>query len=279
MKYADLHIHSKYSDGSLEPLEILKIAKERGVKYISITDHDCIDSQYILNNKNEYNEDVEVITGIEISSEYNNKEIHLLGYFIDIYNEGLIKCVNNLKNNRYHRTEEIVRRLNNLDIDISLDDLIEYSKNSTYGRAHIANVLLNKGYGNTFKEVFNKYLVYGAKAYVKMDKLSYKEALEIITKSGGIPILAHPGDINGFMGIENLIKELKCYGLKGIEVYHPSHSNSQLNNLYNISKKYKMIITGGSDCHGGCNDEEAAIGKHGINEILLNKLINLNLKT
>ena len=276
MKYADLHIHSKYSDGNLEPREIVKIAKERGVKYISITDHDSIDSQYIVNDKNE---NVEVITGIEISSEYNNKEIHILGYFIDIYNEGLIKCVNNLKNNRYERTNEIIRKLNQLNIDISLDDLRDYSKDSTYGRAHIANVLLNKGYGNTFKEVFNKYLVHGAEAYVKREKLSYKEALKIITQAGGIPILAHPGDINGFMGIENVVRELKCYGLKGIEVYHPSHSNVQLNNLYNISKKYKMVITGGSDCHGGCNDEGATIGKYGINEILLNKLINLNLKT
>ena len=276
MKYADLHIHSKYSDGTLEPCKIVEIAQNRNVKYISVTDHDSIAAQYILQKMSE---DIEIITGIEISSEYNNKEIHILGYFIDIYNEKLIKCVNNLKKNRYERIYEIINKLQKLDIDISLNDLDERIEDGSYGRAHIANVLLKKGYGSSFRDVFTKYLVYGAPAYVKREKLDYKEALDIIVSSGGIPVLAHPGDISGFMGVENIIKDLRCYGLKGIEVYHPSHSKMQLNSLYNLSKKYKMLITGGSDCHGAVNIDETAIGKYGINEILLNKLINTNSKS
>ncbi|ENZ02300.1 hypothetical protein HMPREF1092_01535 [Clostridium thermobutyricum] len=270
MKYADLHIHSSYSDGKLTPEEIIKLSIDKGVKYISITDHDSIDSQYILEKDFK---DIEIISGIELSTEINELEIHLLGYFINYKDELLIERVNKLKEERANRARKICYKLQKFDIYIDVEKLI--SENSSVGRAHIANEIVKCGYEDNFKVAFNKYLVKGKEAYEKGRKLTYKEAIQLIKESGGVPVIAHPGKIYRAMDIEKIIRELKCYGLMGVEVYHPSHSKEQTNFLYNISKKYKLIITGGSDFHD-LNSDGVIIGSQGVNEILLNKLLNSN---
>lgn len=269
MKYADLHLHSTFSDGKLTPEQILEISKKNGVKYISITDHDSIDSQYITKEKFD---GVNIISGIEFSSEIYEFEIHILGYFIDIENENLNNIVNNLKKSRIKRAKIIIDRLKNEGIELNIDDIIK--DNSSVGRAHIASEIVKKGYEDTFKGAFLKYLLKGKPAYVKGEKLNYKEAIKVIKEAGGIAVLAHPGKIYKSMVIEKVIKELKCYGLSGLEVYHPSHSKEQINLFNNLSRKYKLSITGGSDFHGE-NNKEVCIGSEGINEKLLNKLINI----
>lgn len=273
MRYADLHIHSSYSDGKLSPEEIVDIARSQGLRYISITDHDTIESQYITRIKTE---GINVIPGIEFSTEFNEEEIHILGYFIDLDNIKLIESVNKLKKSRSERAEKIIEKLRINNINITKEDLIQY-ESSNMGRAHIANVMVDKGYVKNFKEAFSKYLMKGKVAYVKGEKLSYKETLKIINDSGGIASLAHPGKIYRSLNIENIIKELKCYGLKGIEVYHPSHNKEQINMFYNLSRKYKLIITGGSDFHS-LGNKDSMLGNEGINELLLEKLINFNHK-
>lgn len=273
MRYADLHIHSSYSDGNLLPEEIINIAINQGVKYISITDHDTIDSQYI--SRHNY-EGIHIIPGIEFSAEYDELEVHILGYFIDINNEELKCIVEKLKCARIKRIERIIDKLKLQDICLDMDD-VAVDKSSNIGRAHVANAMIAKGYVHNFKEAFSKYLMTGKPAYVKGEKLSYKEVLDIINDSGGIAVLAHPGKIYRTLEIESMIRELKCYGLKGLEVYHPSHSKEQINMFYNFSKKYKLLITGGSDFHGASNGE-ISVGSQGINELLLDKLINFKYK-
>ncbi|MDV4149743.1 PHP domain-containing protein [Clostridium sp. AL.422] len=272
MKYADLHIHSNYSDGTLSPEEIIKNAINLGVKSISITDHDSISSQYITQNR--YT-DIEVIPGIELSTEFEELELHILGYFIDINNIELIKTVDKLNKSRIERIEEILLRLREQDIYLNLEDL-EVDLNSTVGRSHVANAMVRKGYFETYKAAFTNHLVKGKKAYVKGYKLGYKEAIQVINNAGGMPVLAHPGQIYKSLEVEKIIKNLKFFGLKGIEVYHPSHSKEQTNNFYNLAKKYKLAITGGSDFHGKEGLKENLIGSYGINEEQLNKLINLS---
>ncbi|MGL4849658.1 MAG: PHP domain-containing protein [Clostridium sp.] len=268
MKYADLHIHSSYSDGKLTPEEIIKIAIDKGVKYISITDHDSIDSQYIIDKNIK---DIEIISGIELSTEINELEIHMLGYFIDYKDEKLIARVDKIKEERIIRAKKICCKLNEIGIKLDVEKLI--LEHQAIGRAHIANEIVNMGYEENFKVAFNKYLIKGKQAYEQGKKLSYKEAINLIKESGGIPVIAHPGKIYRSMDIEKIIKELKCYGLEGVEVYHPSHSKDKINFLYNICKKHKLLITGGSDFHD-ITENEIIIGTQGINEILLNKLIN-----
>lgn len=273
MKYADLHIHSSYSDGMLSPEEIIELASKQGIKYISITDHDSISSQYIA-YKNDTG--VIVIPGIEFSTEYNDLEIHILGYFIDVNNERLNEVVDRLRKSRVERTYKILDKLKENEVYIDIDE-IALDKDSSIGRGNIANAIVKRGYAENYREAFSKYLIKGKSAYVKGNKLSYKETLKVISDAGGIPVLAHPGKIYRSIEIENIVRELKCYGLKGIEVYHPSHTKDQINNLYNLSKKFKLLITGGSDFHGPYN-RDILLGSYGINELLLNKLINFKQK-
>lgn len=273
MKYADLHIHSSFSDGCLSPEEIVKEAKEKDLKYISITDHDTISSQYIT----KMNIDgINIIPGIEFSSEYNESEIHILGYYIDIENDNLKAVVKLLKQLRIERTEQIIKKLAENSITINMDDLMN-SKNQVVGRGSIAAELLNKGYVKTCKEAFNKYLMKGKLAYVEGFKMDYKNILDVIRDSNGIAVLAHPGNIYKNIQIESMIKDLRGYGLQGIEVYHPSHTKDQINYFYNLSKKYKLIITGGSDFHT-MNSNNSCLGSEGLNKLLMEKLINYKLK-
>ncbi|MEG1287449.1 MAG: PHP domain-containing protein [Clostridium sp.] len=269
MKYADLHIHSCYSDGTMTPEEIIDLARAKGVKCISITDHDSIASQYVAKTTWE---GVSIITGIELSTEFQELEVHMLGYNLDIENENLKEVVNKLNKCRIDRIEEMLFELKKHGIYLELDDLA-IDLDSTVGRSHIANAMVKKGYFDNYKSAFTSYLVKGKPAYVKGSKLNYKETIELIQRSGGVPVLAHPGQIYRGMGIEKIIKDLKCYGLKGIEVYHPSHSSEQTNYFYNLATKYKLCITGGSDFHGNQSLHDTGLGSYGINELLLNKII------
>lgn len=271
MKSVDLHIHSCYSDGIYTPEQIAKAATRKGIKCISITDHDSIAAQYIVNT--EYNnKDLIIIPGIELSAEYKEMELHILGYFIDTENSSLKELVNNLNKQRLKRVEKILYNLKGYDINIKLDDL-GVDLDSTIGRSHIANAMVKKGYFDNYKVAFRSYLIKGKPGYVKGFKLTYKEALDIIRESGGVPVLAHPGQIYKKIEVENIIKELKCFGLNGVEVYHPSHSAIDTNKFFNMAKKYKLSITGGSDFHGRANFDDESIGSCGINDLLLSKFI------
>ncbi|MEG1870535.1 MAG: PHP domain-containing protein [Peptostreptococcaceae bacterium] len=272
MKSVDLHIHSCYSDGIYTPEQIAKSAKEKGIKCISITDHDSIAAQYITNT--EYNnKDLKIIPGIELSTEYKDVELHILGYFIDINNNSLKSLVDNLNKQRLKRVEKILYNLSEHDINLNFEDIVE-EIDSTIGRSHIANAMVKKGYFDNYKTAFRSYLIKGKPGYVKGFKVSYKEALEIIKESGGVAVLAHPGQIYKKIEVENIIKELRCFGLNGVEVYHPSHSNIDTNRFFNMAKKYKLSITGGSDFHGRVTFDEQSIGSFGISDELLAKLIN-----
>lgn len=276
MLYADLHIHSNYSDGRFSPEKIVDLSKRKNIKYIAITDHDTIDSQYIVNDTNIKN--ISIIPGLEISSQYKDAEIHILAYFIDLENKILRNSLNNIKYSRQERARRIISKLNDLNIDINIEDIDKEDYNKSIGRPHIAKILVNKGLVGSTKEAFQKYLMKNRPAFVERCKIDYKEAIKLILDAKGIPILAHPGEIYRNINIENIIKDLKMYGLKGIEVFHPSHSPKTINNFYNLSKKYSMVITGGSDCHGNKMNGEYILGTIGINETLTHKFLKLNYK-
>ena len=269
MKYADLHIHSNHSDGIKSPEEIIAYAKKNNIRYISITDHDSISSQYVTK---EEHKDINIIPGIELSTEYNDMEVHLLGYFIDIDNSDLNRVVNELNKRRLKRIEEILFNLRKENIYLTLEDL-EINNNTTIGRGHIANAIVKKGYYNNYNTAFRSLLVKGKIGYVKGNKLNYKECLDIIKISDGIPVLAHPGQIYRKIEIENIIKEFKCFGLKGVEVYHPCHSKDDISKISNLAKKYKLCITGGSDYHGTPEKKcKTSLGSYGIDKYTLENL-------
>ncbi len=273
MKYADLHIHSNYSDGVKSPEEIIKTAIKDNIKYISITDHDSISSQYVT--KNNYKE-INIIPGIELSTEYKEMELHILGYFMDIDNNELQELAKELNTQRIKRVEDILFKLNKYDIKLDIEDLA-IDIDATVGRSHVANAMVKKGYFDNYKSAFKNFLIQGKPGYVKGFRLNYKDCIDVINKAGGVAILAHPGQIYRKIEVENILKELRCFGLKGIEVYHPSHSQGDINKFFNLSKKYKLCITGGSDYHGkALGYDNLSIGSYGLNEEYLEKFIKIN---
>ncbi|MCM0648566.1 PHP domain-containing protein [Clostridium swellfunianum] len=270
MQFTDLHIHSRYSDGMLWPEQIIKIAMKKGLKYLSITDHDTVNSQFSIDELSSRYK-INIVPGLELSTEYKDREIHILAYFIDVEDTKLQVMLEKTRESRINRAKEIIHKLNSIGIDISYAEILQ--EGVSIGRPHIAKILVSKGYANTTKEAFHQYLMKDKPAYVDRFKVNYKDALKLISDCKGISVLAHPGEIYKGIQIEELLREFRVYGLKGIEVFHPSHTQKQTNDYYNLAKKYSLHITGGSDCHGAFADAEAMIGTYGIDERLTNKFV------
>lgn len=251
---ADLHLHTIASDGSWSPHELVKNAREIGLSTISITDHDTIDGiEPALRSKGS---DMEIISGIEFSTDYCRQEIHILGYGIDIYNQDLQELLSILQKDRVQRAQAMVKRLNAMGkyIDYSLVENI--AGTGSVGRVHIAQALVKKGYANNINECFRKYIGNNTPAYVRREKLSPKQIIETILEMKGAAVLAHPGkNLN-----DDLIPLLKNYGLSGIEVLHPSHSIAQIRKYSQLAKKLKLLTTGGSDCHGAKGKDQRYLG-------------------
>ena len=255
---ADLHTHTKHSDGSCSPEEIVNKAREAGLDVISITDHDNING-FIEAYEAGKDLGVDVISGVEISSEISNREIHILGYFFDPDNSELERYLSFFREERIKRAGRIVNKLMNLGFEIQLDEVLDKAKNSSVGRPHIAQVMLEKGIVSSYFESFNKYIGNGLPAFEKKVYISPQSAFRIISDAGGLSFIAHPGNIP-----ETLLKELIDSGLDGIEVVHPSHSKLQQKFYRGIVNSYFLLECGGSDYHGGKREDDSNFGQYFI---------------
>lgn len=252
----DLHIHSNASDGSYSPSEIVQMSHRLGLKAIAITDHDTIDgSRAAL--KAGIPESMNFVTGVEISTGVPSfcpasSSIHMLGYFIRLADEKLNKTLESLQKARNERTPQILQKLNDLGIDISINDIKALVGDSLPGRPHIAEILLQRKVVHTFQEAFDKYLGRNKAAYVEKYRLEPETAIQVIMNAGGIPVLAHPYllKLKKEEELEALIVYLKELGLMGIEVIYPEHNLEWMNIYSELAKKYDLLITGGTDFHG-----------------------------
>lgn len=258
--YADLHIHSLHSDGKLTPKEIVKHAKGVGLKAISLTDHDTVKGiadAISYGSKN----DILVIPGIELSTEYNNEEIHLLGYFINFRDQGLnvrLQQVRNLKNKRTEKIADNLKRMYGIDI---LKELSQVKKAThTLGRPHLARILMDKGIVSSIDHAFARYLGEHCPAYVQRQRMTPKEGANLIKQAGGLPVLAHPGLIKGDFDVLEIMEQ----GLEGIEVFHTNHTREIQQQLEQLCLDNKLVITGGSDCHGDRLGGRLLMGSSGI---------------
>ena len=256
----DLHTHSTASDGSLTPLEILSLAGKTGLKAISITDHDTIDGVLEI-LKQPPCTCPEFITGVEISCEppsgFNSLgSIHLLGYGVSVYDKNLNAVLDSAKAARIQRNPKIIEKLNRLGFRISMDQVRTRFGAEQTGRPHIAELMKELGYVETFDEAFDKYLGKGKPAYVEKYKVSCEKAIKIILEAGGIPVLAHPGLLTFTRSdqAEEFIDTLIQYGLGGIEVYYTDHSESVTSFYETLCARKNLIATGGSDFHGSFNE-------------------------
>lgn len=252
----DLHSHTHFSDGFYSPTELVKKAKKHGIDMLGITDHDTVDGvkEAIEAGKKI---GVEVIPGMEISTDLMKKEIHILAYYIDIENKELLEYLSFFRKERLKRAERIVKKLNYLGFTISINDVVDNAENSAIGRPHIAKAMVKRGIVETQRDAFNKFIGNDCPAYEKKVHVSPQSAVKIISDAGGLSVIAHPNKMP-----ENILKELIESGIDGIEVVHPSHTNRLINYYRGIANEYFLLETGGSDFHGGLRDDEKNLGKY-----------------
>ena len=244
-KFADLHLHTLFSDGVSTPLELILESKKAGLAAIAVVDHDTVDGIVPVIEAAKA-EDIEVLAGIELSAEFEGLEIHILGYLIDYKNKELIERLAVLKQNRIQRIYKIAEKLQDLGIALDPQEVFDIAGEGTVGRLHVAKALVRQGRAGSIFGAFQKYLGDKGSAFCLGFRLSPSEAIKLIKDAGGIPVLAHPYTLHD----DDLILRFIDYGLEGLEIYYPEHSQSMVNFYLDIAKKHNLLITGGSDFHG-----------------------------
>jgi len=263
---ADLHIHTDFSDGTMSPEQVVKEVSKLNLRTIAITDHDSVGAIEIAQSICK-KEGIEIIPAIELSSYYRPVDIHLLGYFIDIKNSALLEKLAELLSERIERIKKITKKLRALGVKVDHQEVFDVAKEGSPGRMHIAEVLCNKGYCSDIRESFRKYLSDNGPAFVPKEALTLRDAIELIVSSDGIPVLSHPGPTKR----DTLIPKMVEYGLQGIEVYYPTHQPEDVKRYKRLAKKYDLLITGGSDCHG-TRKPDIALGSIRIDDSLVEKI-------
>jgi len=266
LKYADLHLHTLFSDGTYSPAELILGAVKRDIMVISVTDHDTVDAVAPALEAGKVN-GVEVLPGIELTAEYDGLEIHILGYLIDYTDKALLEKLNSLKKDRVNRIYKIVDKLNGLGVKLSADSVFNLAKGGVAGRLHIARAMVKERLVGSTGEAFQRYIGDKCPAYVAGFRFSPQDAIKLIRGVGGIAVLAHPYLIRR----DELILEFAGYGLMGLEVYYPEHTQAMVNFFLDLAKKYNLLVTGGSDCHGDAKPE-VKIGSIKIPYILVEAL-------
>ncbi len=246
----DLHTHSVYSDGTQTPAEIIHLAKAANLSAVSLTDHDTVDGiEEFLHHGRAVG--IKTISGLEISSTHRDFSLHILGYGIDHRLEGLHQELAKLQRGREERNLKIIAKLQKLGLDITSQELADYSGCGQAGRPHIAGLLLQKGVTKNLQSGFKDYLRKGAAAWAGRLIFSTSDAIAMIHLAGGLAVLAHPGHIDGAMKKQPLlIAELAEIGLDGLEVYYPGHTRKMQKKLKSLAVKHNLLVTGGSDYHG-----------------------------
>lgn len=272
----DLHIHTYYSDGVFSPEKIVDTAIDVGLGAIALTDHDNILSYEVAKKylKETGKEDkLEVIEGVEINTLYKNHEVHILGYFMDDTNSDFQNLLKTQQHARVKQTKEIITLLSKKEgIKIKYEDIVkQVAEGGSIGRPHIAKAITNAGGTTSVIDAYAKYIHDNSPVYVARKTVSPQDAVEIIYDAGGIPVIAHPHDLDI---AESLIKELMTYGLRGIEAYHRKHSPACVEYFSSMAEELGLIVTGGSDFHApNIMNGQIVMGKNFVPEWIYDKLL------
>lgn len=267
MNIVDLHVHSIRSDGSMTPEELVDYAVKKGLSAFALTDHDTVDGiPAALSQAKKWHEkgiQIEVIPGIEFSTEYMGKDIHIVGIDIDYEADFFKKYLTDFVNSRILRNQKMCKNLQDAGIDISYEKLTDEFPGSVITRAHYARFLHSHGYTSSMKEAFERYVGDHTKYFVPREKVTPVQAVELILRAGGIPILAHPVLYGlGKSTLDTLVSELKKAGLMGIEAIYSTYTPSDERDIKAIALKYDLAISGGSDFHGKAKpDIDLAVGR------------------
>jgi len=251
----DLHLHTTASDGSLSPGQVVELAANLGLNAIAISDHDTVEGiQEALAFAERL--DARVIPAVELSSRYNSRDIHILGFFIDYKSRVLDKALSSLRKARIERAEKIVVCLQGEGLDITFEEVLEVAGGASVGRPHIARALLKNNQVSRISEAFVKYLKRGSLCYIDKFVYSPSQAISLIHEVGGVAVFAHPG----LAGLDEHIPEFVAMGLDGIEAYHIEHTPDVVKHYLQIAYDYGLVVTGGSDCHGPLSTHGLRLG-------------------
>lgn len=252
-KFIDLHTHSTCSDGTLTPTQLVKAAKDAGLSAVALTDHDTVNGlKEALNAGKEYG--IEVVTGIEFSVT-TDTPMHLLGLNFDINAPAITETLDEMVRNREIRNEAVIKKLQDLGFDVTIEEMMEFATSKVTGKSQIARVMIKKGYVSTVKEAFEKYLGFGKPAYVKRKSLSPEKAITIIKESGGIASLAHLNQTEkSDEELYKLLTYLKSVGLDAVEGYYTEYTDDMNKRYRKMAADIGLKLTGGSDFHGTNKD-------------------------
>jgi len=275
---SDLHIHTNYSDGVFPPEKVADAAIEAGLDAIALTDHDNILSYAVAQNyveklKQENKKTIKIIQGIEINTMYQEYEIHILGYFMNTQNSDFQELIKTQQLARVKQTKEIIALLSKKEgIRVKYEDIKrQVAEGGSIGRPHIARAITNAGGTGSIMEAYAKYIHDGSPVYVQRKTVTPHDAVEIIYDAGGIPVIAHPHDLDN---AEELIKELMHCGLRGIEAYHRKHSPAIVEYFSSMAEELGLIVTGGSDFHApNIMNGQIILGKNFVPEWIYDKLM------
>jgi 3',5'-nucleoside bisphosphate phosphatase len=242
---ADLHLHSRHSDGTFEPSGLVCRAAEEGLEAVSLTDHDTVSGTHEALEEGR-RRGVRVLTGVEISAEYAGHEIHLLGYGFDPEDPALLAMVERRRAARERRAEQMVSRLNELGVPLRMEMVRESAGGAILGRPHLAEALVRERLAGSLQAAFLKYLVPGCSAYLPSPRPSLDAARSVMAGAGGVLVLAHPH----LSLSSDKIRRLAGEGIDGLETEHPRLKPSQCRELSDLARERTLLATGGSDCHG-----------------------------
>ena len=245
MKFADLHLHTQFSDGTFTPEELVLRAQNAGLACIALTDHDTVEgcaraAAACADVKMEF------ISGAELTAEHEDTEVHILGYFLDTQNRVLLDRIGKFQAVRQNRIREMCAALKQLGIPLKAEAVFALANCKSPGRPHVARALVKEKLIGNLDEAFEKYLKKGRPAWVPKTKMSALEGVELIHEAGGLAVMAHPG----LNRTDDIIPGLVKAGLDGIECFHTKHSTVMAERYLEIAEKYDLLVTGGSDCHG-----------------------------
>ena len=272
----DLHIHTYYSDGVFSPEKIVDTAIDVGLQAIAITDHDNVLAYDVAKNylKEKGLEDkLEIIRGIEVNTLYKNYEVHILGYFMNPENSDFQAMLKTQQQARIKQTKEIISLLAKKEgIKVKFEDIKKLvAEGGSIGRPHIAKAITNAGGTSSVIEAYNKYINDSSNVYVQRKTVTPFDAVEVIYDAGGIPVFAHPFDVDI---ADQLTKEMMNFGLRGIEAYHRKHSPAIIEYFSTLAEKYGLIITGGSDFHApNPNNGNIIMGKNFVPDWIYDELM------
>lgn len=256
MRGIDLHTHTAKSDGSFSPAELVDYAIEKNLAAVAITDHDTIEGldEAIAHGaalREKGISDIEVVPGIEFSTKYEKQDVHIVGLYIAYDSPVFLEPLNSFVNSRTNRNIKMCENLQAADIDITYEKLQERFPDAVITRAHYASYLLEQGYVKSRQDAFARYLGDHTKYFVPREKVTPAQAVKLILKAGGVPILAHPPLYHmGQERLDALTASLKEDGLMGVEAFYSTYSNQDVRDMLHLAEKYDLLLSGGSDFHG-----------------------------